>query len=71
MPRAAAKTKRKEERQLSILVSSPVHGYEDFLESIYALLETFGYDVLMSHKGTVPIDPELSAMSNCLQAVGS
>jgi hypothetical protein len=46
-----------------------VYGYEEFLESIYALLETFGYDVVMSHKGTVPIDPELSAMNNCLEAV--
>jgi len=50
-------------------VSSTVYGYEEFLESIYALLETFGYDVVMSHKGTVPIDPELSAMNNCLEAV--
>ena len=50
-------------------MSSTVYGYEEFLESIYALLETFGYDVVMSHKGTVPIDPELSAMNNCLEAV--
>jgi hypothetical protein len=67
--RASAKAKKKEERRLRILVSSTVYGYEEFLESIYALLETFGYDVVMSHKGTVPIDPELSAMNNCLEAV--
>jgi len=69
VPRASAKAKKKEERRLRILVSSTVYGYEEFLESIYALLETFGYDVVMSHKGTVPIDPELSAMNNCLEAV--
>lgn len=69
MPKASAKAKKKEERRLRILVSSTVYGYEEFLESIYALLETFGYDVVMSHKGTVPIDPNLSAMSNCLEAV--
>lgn len=69
MPRVSAKAKKKEERQLRILVSSTVYGYEEFLESIYALLETFGYEVVMSHKGTVPIDPELSAMNNCLEAV--
>ncbi len=58
----------KKERRLKILVSSVVYGYEDLLESIYSLLETFKYDVLMSHKGTVPIDPEISAMNSCLQA---
>jgi hypothetical protein len=52
-----------------ILVSSVVYGYEDLLETTYALLESFGYDVLMSHKGTIPVDPELSAMESCLTAV--
>ncbi len=47
---------RQPRSRLKILVSSVVYGYEDLLESIYALLESFGYDVLMSHKGTVPID---------------
>ena len=56
---------------LRILVSSVVYGYEDLLESIYALLETFGYHVLMSHKGTIPIDPQVSAMDSCLDAVES
>jgi Domain of unknown function (DUF4062) len=65
----SAPAKRKEDSKLKILVSSVVYGYEDLLESIYALLETFGYDVVMSHKGTVPIDPDLSAMDNCLQSV--
>lgn len=52
-----------------ILVSSVVYGYEDLLETTYALLESFGYDVLMSHKGTIPVDPEVSAMESCLTAV--
>ncbi len=56
-------------RRLRILVSSVVYGYEDFLESIYAILGNFGYEVLMSHNGTIPIDPGISAMSNCLKAV--
>ncbi|MBT3295598.1 MAG: DUF4062 domain-containing protein [Verrucomicrobia bacterium] len=55
--------------KLKILVSSVVYGYEDLLESIYSLLDEYQYDVLMSHKGTVPIDPELSAMTSCLEAV--
>ena len=56
-------------RRLSILVSSAVYGYEDLLDSIYALLDGFGYDVVMSHKGTVPIDAGQTAMTNCLEAV--
>jgi len=54
---------------LRIFVSSVVYGYEDFLESIYATLENFGYEVLMSHNGTIRIDPAVSAMSSCLKAV--
>lgn len=57
--------------KLTILVSSAVYGYEDMLESIYALLEGFGYDVLMSHKGTIPVDPNQSAMDSCLDSVAA
>lgn len=64
-----ANQKNTNPQRLKILVSSVVFGYEDLLEGIYALLESFGYEVLMSHKGTVPIDPENSAMTNCLEAV--
>ena len=67
--KTASTKKATPEPKLKILVSSVVYGYEDLLESIYALLETFGYEVLMSHRGTVPIDPDDSAMDNCLQAV--
>jgi Domain of unknown function (DUF4062) len=59
----------KEEPRLKILVSSAVLGYEDLLESIYALLDAFGYEVVMSHKGTLPVEPEVSAMDSCLEAV--
>ena len=66
-----AKRKRtpKLEPKLKILVSSAVYGYEDMLESIYVVLETFGYDVLMSHKGTLPVDPAETALDCCLDAV--
>ncbi|HKV40882.1 MAG TPA: DUF4062 domain-containing protein [Blastocatellia bacterium] len=69
MAKRSAPAKIRQAPRLKILVSSVVYSYEDLLESIYALLETFGYEVLMSHKGTVPIDPDRSAMDNCLKAV--
>ena len=74
MPRPEdIKPKRKpvfrEEPRLKILVSSAVLGYEDLLESIYALLDSYGYEVVMSHKGTLPVNPEISAMDSCLESV--
>ncbi|MBK6627673.1 MAG: DUF4062 domain-containing protein [Flavobacteriales bacterium] len=52
-----------------VLVSSSVYGQENLLEAIYADLEGYGYEVLMSHRGTVPVDPQVSAMDSCLKAV--
>ena len=52
-----------------IFVSSTVYGYEELLDQIYALLNTLGYEVWMSHKGTVPIDPKKGAMDCCVDAV--
>lgn len=67
---AAAKGKRTtEEPRLKILVSSAVLGYEDLLESIYALLDSYGYEVIMSYKGTLPVNTEISAMDSCLESV--
>ena len=45
-----------EERdKLKIMVSSTVYGIEELLDRVYTLLTSFGYDVWMSHKGTVPV----------------
>lgn len=55
--------------KLKILVSSSVFGFEELLESTYAILDSYGYDVLMSHKGTLPVDPANSALDCCLDAV--
>jgi hypothetical protein len=68
-PKIKATPRETVNRRVRILVSSVVLGYEDFLESIYSLLEDFGYEVLMSHKGTIRIDPDISAMSSCLEEV--
>ena len=52
-----------------IMVSSTVYGIEELLERVYSLLTAFGYDVWMSHKGTMPIMSSKTAFQNCLDAV--
>lgn len=52
-----------------ILVSSTVYGIEELLDRLYGLLVSFGYEVWMSHKGTMPVCSALSALDNCLRAV--
>lgn len=67
--KAARTKKKKPKRKLKILVSSSVYGNENLLDSIYALLDDFGYEVLMSCRGTVSVDPSETAMDCCLDAV--
>lgn len=59
----------KSQLQLTIMVSSTVYGIEELLDQVYALLSGFGYEVWMSHKGTVPISPDRTALESCLTAV--
>ncbi len=56
-------------KPLIVMVSSTVYGIEELLERIYAILARFGYEVWMSHKGTVPVISTKSAFDNCLHAV--
>lgn len=53
----------------TILVSSTVYGIEDLLNRIYTELTTFGYEVWMSHRGTLPVRSDRTAFENCLAAV--
>jgi hypothetical protein len=62
-------TQKKPEQPLAVLVSSTVYGIEELLERVYAVLTRFGYDVWMSHKGTVPVFSNRTAFDNCLKAV--
>lgn len=55
-------------KKFTILVSSTVYGFEELLDRIYTLLTTFGYEVWMSHKGTVPVFSSRSAFDNCVSA---
>jgi len=56
-------------KKLIVMVSSTVYGIEELLERIYAILTRFGYEVWMSHKGTVPVISTRTAFENCLHAV--
>lgn len=55
-------------KKLTVMVSSTVYGIEELLDRIYTLLTAFGYEVWMSHKGTVPVFSNRSALQNCLAA---
>ena len=60
---------KKADERLSIMVSSTVYGIEELLEQVYALLSGFGYEVWCSHKGTVTVYPNQTALESCLAAV--
>ena len=56
-------------RKPTIMVSSAVYGIEELLEAVFGILNTAGFSVWMSYKGTVPVDPGKSNFENCLAAV--
>jgi hypothetical protein len=56
-------------KKLTVMVSSTVYGIEELLDRIYTLLTMFGYEVWISHKGTVPVFSNRSAFENCIAAV--
>jgi hypothetical protein len=51
------------------MVSSTVYGIEELLDRVYTLLTAYGYEVWMSHKGTIPVFSNRTAFENCLAAV--
>jgi len=54
---------------IKILVASTVYGFEDQLSAIYAQLDSYGYDVMNSHMGTVFAGSDKSNLDNCMEAV--
>ncbi len=56
-------------RKRILMVSSAVYGFEELLDRLYTELVGFGYEVWMSHKGTMPVDPKLTALESCKKAV--
>lgn len=63
-----AEKQKPENKRLTVLVSSTVYGYEELLDRIYTILTLFGYEVWMSHKGTMPVFSDRSAFENCIAA---
>lgn len=56
-------------RKPIVMISSAVFGFEELLDRIYASLVQMNYEVWMSHKGTMPVYPEVTALDSCKQAV--
>jgi hypothetical protein len=56
-------------RRVKIMVGSSVYGFEDQLSAVVAQLTTLGYEVLNSHNGSIRVNPGLSNLDNCLEAV--
>lgn len=59
----------KKSSKMKVLVSSTVYGQEELLDQVFATLRSLGYEVWMSHKGTLPVNPKVSAFQSCLEAV--
>ena len=59
----------KERNHIKVFVSSTVYDFESHLDMVYSTLDGYGYDVMMSHKGTIPLDSKLSNLENCLKGV--
>lgn len=55
---------------LKVMISSSVYGAESLLRQTYAVLGGFGYEVICSPVGTVPVNPKKPNLENCLRAVG-
>jgi hypothetical protein len=59
----------KKRNEVKIMVGSAVYGFEDQISQIVAQLNTLGYNVLNSHYGSIKVNPHLSNLENCLNAV--
>lgn len=57
------------DKPLTIMVSSTIYGAESDLDSIYGILNGFGYNVVMSKEGTVYVPAGMSPEEACMQAV--
>lgn len=56
-------------KRLTLFVSSTIYDNEKLLDQLYPILTGFGYEVWMSHKGTLPVNPGETPFQSCLRAV--
>jgi hypothetical protein len=56
-------------QKIKKMVGSTVYGFEDQLSQIVAQLQLLDYDVLNSYNGSIKVNPNLSNLDNCLNAV--
>ncbi len=54
---------------IRVFVASTVYNFEHVLKQVYELLDSYGYDVCMSHMGTILLDSSKSNLDNCVNAV--
>jgi len=54
---------------IRVFVASTVYNFEHVLKQVYELLDSYGYDVCMSHMGTILLDSSQSNLDNCVNAV--
>jgi hypothetical protein len=54
---------------IKVFVASTVYNFQSDLNRIYNLLDGLGYDVFMSHKGTIPLDSSKSCATVCTDGV--
>tara|TARA_R110002051_G_C8725131_1_gene497229 strand:+ start:804 stop:1397 length:594 start_codon:yes stop_codon:yes gene_type:complete len=55
--------------KIEIMIASSVYGYEDQINQICGIFEQMGYQPISSHYKTMLVNPALSNMQNCLNAV--
>jgi hypothetical protein len=55
--------------KLKVMISSSVYGAESLLRQVYSSLKQFGYEVICSPVGSLPVNPNESNRENCLNAV--
>ncbi len=54
---------------IKVFVASTVYNFEYVLRQVYEQLDSYGYDVCMSHMGTILLDSSKSNLDNCINAV--
>lgn len=55
--------------KIEVMVATSVYGYEDQINQICGLFQQMGYHPINSHYKTMPTDPSMSNLDNCLEAV--